>query len=202
MTRRRWRVDLRRQRETVDRLGTVTQEIGDTQFRGDTDHLRHLVARQHLVERHGRRALAVGVEIWVRRHVDHLHWERGRTVDTRKREPTPPSLYSAFRMRTTPSSPSTSSIWPSRMMAVAEPVPTTAGMPYSRATMAQWLRMPPESVTMAATVAKSGVQGVAVVSATSTSPRRSLPASSNDRSTLAGPRTRPDEPGCPVTTSR
>src|SRR5438067_1844440 len=32
-------------------------------------------------------------------------------------------------------------------------------MPYSRATTAQWLRMPPVSVTTAAAVANSGVQG-------------------------------------------
>jgi hypothetical protein len=59
--------------------------------------------------------------------------------------------------RTVPASPSTSTSWPSWSSAVAFPVPTTAGMPYSRATSAQWLRMPPVSETTAAAVAKSGV---------------------------------------------
>ena len=35
-------------------------------------------------------------------------------------------------------------------------VPTTAGRPNSRATIAQWLRMPPESATTPLTVANSG----------------------------------------------
>ena len=74
------------------------------------------------------------------------------------------------RTRTMPASPSTSIICPFLIVAVAAPVPTTAGMRYSRATTALWLRMPPVSVTTAAAVAKSGVHGGAVVSATSTSP--------------------------------
>jgi hypothetical protein len=64
--------------------------------------------------------------------------------------------------RTVPVSPSTSISWPSVICAVAFPVPTTAGMPYSRTTTAQWLRMPPVSETTAAAVAKSGVHGGAV----------------------------------------
>ena len=40
-------------------------------------------------------------------------------------------------MRTVPASPSNSTVWPVWIVAVARPVPTTAGMPYSRATMAQ-----------------------------------------------------------------
>jgi hypothetical protein len=35
---------------------------------------------------------------------------------------------------TTPALPSTTTCWPSRRRTVASPVPTTAGMPYSRAT--------------------------------------------------------------------
>ena len=42
-------------------------------------------------------------------------------------------------------------------------VPTTAGMPYSRATTAQWLNTPPLSVTMAAMWAKSALQAGVVV---------------------------------------
>ena len=53
---------------------------------------------------------------------------------------------------------------------VATPVPTTAGIRYSRATTAQWLRTPPVSVTTAAAVPKSGVHGGAVVTVTMMSP--------------------------------
>ena len=88
------------------------------------------------------------------------------------------------------------------LLAVADrrrrpPVPTTAGMPYSRATTAQWLRMPPASVTTAETVAKSGVQGGAVNSATRTSPGRSRSASSSERTIRAVPLTLPGEPALP-----
>jgi hypothetical protein len=40
---------------------------------------------------------------------------------------------------------------------VAEPVPRTAGRPYSRATIAAWHMTPPASVTAAAILAKTGV---------------------------------------------
>src|SRR5438132_10986633 len=83
------------------------------------------------------------------------------------------------------------------MVVVADPTPTTAGMPNSRATIAQWLSTPPVSTTTAAALAKSGVQGGAVVSATSTSPGRSLAASASERITRAGARTRPGEPALP-----
>src|SRR4028119_1145290 len=109
------------------------------------------------------------------------------------------------RMRTMPASPSTSIICPFLIVAVAAPVPTTAGMRYSRATTAQWLRMPPVSVTTAAAGARrgarrggggrGGVHAGAVVSATSTSPSWSPAVAERDRSTLARPRTTPGEPG-------
>src|ERR1700730_6200677 len=103
------------------------------------------------------------------------------------------------RIRTIPWSPSTSTMSPSRMVAVALPVPTTAGIPYSRATMAQWDRTPPASVTIAAAAANNCVQGAEVVSATRTSPRRSLLESERERRTFAGPRARPGEPALPCT---
>lgn len=54
--------------------------------------------------------------------------------------------------RTTPVDPSTSTRSPSRRRDVASPVPTTAGSPYSRATIEAWAATPPVSVTTAATV--------------------------------------------------
>src|SRR3954468_10122137 len=86
------------------------------------------------------------------------------------------------------------------MSPVALPAPTTAGMPYSRATTAEWLRMPPVSVTTAAATANSGVQDGAVVSATSTSPGARRPASSSERTTRATAVTVPAEPAAPVNT--
>src|SRR4051794_11108795 len=52
--------------------------------------------------------------------------------------------------RTVPASPSTSTSAPSGIAVVAVRAPTTAGMPYSRATTAEWLRIPPVSMTTAA----------------------------------------------------
>ena len=74
-----------------------------------------------------------------------------------------------------PASPSTSITLAVGDRREAAPAPTTAGMPYSRATTAQWLRTPPVSVTTAATVANSGVHGGAVVSATRMSPGLQAP---------------------------
>src|SRR3954447_7626286 len=104
-------------------------------------------------------------------------------------------------MRTVPASPSTSTMSPSAMTVVALAAPTTAGMPYSRATTAQWLRIPPVSVTTAAATAKSGVHGGAVVSATRISPACRRSASSSDRTTRAVPVTLPADPAAPATTS-
>ena len=55
---------------------------------------------------------------------------------------------------------------------VASPVPTTAGMPSSRATIAAWQVRPPRLVTIAAAIFMTGSQSGVVVSATSTSPGR------------------------------
>ena len=67
---------------------------------------------------------------------------------------------------------------PSLMVVVPTCVPTTAGRRNSRATMAQWLRMPPESATTAFTVANSGTHVGTVISHTIMSPCWSLLASS------------------------
>src|ERR1700690_4191217 len=82
--------------------------------------------------------------------------------------------------RTVPASPSTSSSCPSWKVVVAQPVPTTAGMRYSRATTALCDNTPPVSVTTAQAVANSGVQGGTVDSATSTDPACSLLASASE----------------------
>ena len=75
--------------------------------------------------------------------------------------------------------------------------PTTAGIEYSRATTAQWLRMPPASVTIAAARAKSGVQGGAVVGATRISPDSSDSPSASERTMRTRPRATPGEPAMP-----
>ena len=59
---------------------------------------------------------------------------------------------------TVPSVPSTLIVCPVRMAAVARPVPTTAGIPYSRATIAACDITPPTSVTVALIFEKIGAQ--------------------------------------------
>ena len=93
--------------------------------------------------------------------------------------------------------PSTSTSSPSRRNVVARFAPTTAGIEYSRATTAQWLRMPPASVTIAAARANSGVHGGAVVGATRTSPNSSASPSASDRTMRTRPRAMPGEPAMP-----
>ena len=44
---------------------------------------------------------------------------------------------------TTPASPSTVTTWPLRRRTVASPVPTTAGIPHSRATSDAWAKTRP-----------------------------------------------------------
>ena len=51
------------------------------------------------------------------------------------------------RSAITPVSPSTRIICPGLILLVAIPRPSTAGMPYSRATIAPWARILPRSVT-------------------------------------------------------
>ena len=74
---------------------------------------------------------------------------------------------------TRPESPSahdTVTTAPSGTLVVASPVPTTAGMPSSRAMIDAWQVRPPRLVTIAAAVFMTGSQSGVVVSATSTSP--------------------------------
>src|SRR5581483_11522444 len=73
-------------------------------------------------------------------------------------------------MRTTPAVPSTVIVAPSWIIWVATCVATTQGIAYSRAQIAECESTPPESVTTADAIAKSGVQGGAVVVQTRTSP--------------------------------
>ena len=71
---------------------------------------------------------------------------------------------------TTPLEPSTRTRWPVVMVVVAEPVPVTAGSPYSRQTIAAWLIIPPMSVTTAPMRPNTGPQLGAVMRATRISP--------------------------------
>ena len=70
---------------------------------------------------------------------------------------------------------------------VPVPVPTIAGMPSSRLTMAAWQVRPPRSVTTAAARFITGSQSGSVISVTSTSPCCSCSRSAADRMTRAGP---------------
>src|SRR6267378_1035869 len=82
------------------------------------------------------------------------------------------------------------------MRPVASGTPTTAGMPYSRATTAPCDIIPPISMTRAPAVRKSGVQPGSVDGATSTSPGSSR-APTGERMTRATPRAIPGEAGVP-----
>src|SRR5207249_3846039 len=71
---------------------------------------------------------------------------------------------------TSPAFPSTRTRAPSAMRLVASRVPTTPGMPYSRATMAEWERRPPLSVTIAPRSGRRMLNASVVETVTSTSP--------------------------------
>ena len=77
---------------------------------------------------------------------------------------------------------------------MATPVPTTAGMPSSRAMIAAWHVRPPRSVTIAEARFMMGSQSGSVMSATSTSPGAKSAIWSIERST----RTRPAPMRCPI----
>src|SRR5262245_66658973 len=74
-------------------------------------------------------------------------------------------------------------------------------MRYSRATMAQWLRMPPVSDTTALAVENRGVQAGMVMSHTRMSPAWTLLASGRLCTTFARPCTVPGEALVPMMTS-
>jgi hypothetical protein len=82
----------------------------------------------------------------------------------------PPRVAQWESMRTMPRVPSTVTVMPSRRTCVPTCVPTTAGRPNSRATIAQWHKTPPESATIALTVANRGTQVGTVISHTMMSP--------------------------------
>ena len=76
---------------------------------------------------------------------------------------------------------------PSASSRVALPVPTTAGIPSSRAMIAAWQVRPPRLVTIAAARFMIGSQSGSVMSATNTSPGTNSCMVSTDCSTRTGP---------------
>src|SRR5947208_942463 len=102
---------------------------------------------------------------------------------------------------TVPRSPSTRTRWPVLIRLVASPVPTTAGMPYSRATIAACDIEPPMSETAALILPNTGAQLGAVTGQTRISPSLISPIWLTSVSTRAGPSTTPEEAPTPRTTS-
>ena len=100
---------------------------------------------------------------------------------------------------TRPWSPSTITRAPVVSAVVPSPVPITAGMPYSRATIAACDASPPWSTTTAAARVNSGVQAGLVAGQTSTSPGCRSPNSAGPRMTRTAPAARPPPPAAPVT---
>ena len=87
-----------------------------------------------------------------------------------------------------------------RIWAAARPVPTTAGRPYSRATIAACDITPPTSVTVALIVEKIGAHAGDVLPHTRISPGRTSPIWSTDLTTRAMPSTTPGEAAAPFRT--
>ena len=102
------------------------------------------------------------------------------------------------RMSISPVDPSTLILCPVLSMDVAEPVPTTAGRPYSRHTIAAWHMTPPTSVTAALIFWNAGAQLGEVVGATRISPSCRSPISLAVRQTRTVPSTIPGDPGNPI----
>jgi hypothetical protein len=98
-----------------------------------------------------------------------------------------------------PRSPSTRTSCPVLIRLVASPVPTTAGMPYSRATMAACDIAPPMSETAALILPNTGAQLGAVTGQTRISPSRISPIWFTSVSTRAMPSTTPAEAPQPRT---
>src|SRR5205085_3221761 len=103
------------------------------------------------------------------------------------------------RRVTMPRSPSTRTRSPVLILLVAWPVPTTAGMPYSRATIAACDMVPPMSETAAAILPNTGPQLGAVTGHTRISPSRTWPISLTPSSTRAVPSPTPGEAAYPRT---
>src|SRR4029077_9732744 len=105
-----------------------------------------------------------------------------------------------FSSVTSPEEPFTRMRWPVLMRLVADPVPVTAGKPYSRQTIAACDIMPPISVTVARILPKTGPQLGAMTVATRMSPSWSRSRSSVVFTTRATPSTVPGEAGMPLNT--
>src|SRR5262245_27890447 len=88
---------------------------------------------------------------------------------------------------TVPASPLTRTRAPSANIVVASRVPTTAGIPYSRATIAACESWPPRSVTMAPRSGRTTLKEGPVVRVTSTSPCCSRLKSCGPATTRTGP---------------
>ena len=99
-----------------------------------------------------------------------------------------------------PALPSTVTSCPECRRMVASQVPTTAGIPYSRATREACAARVPLSVMTAAARANRGVHAGAVAFATSTSPSRKPPKSWGPCTRCTGPVARPADAGCPTMT--
>src|SRR5262245_42144644 len=92
-------------------------------------------------------------------------------------------------------------ICPVVIAVVATFVPTTAGSPSSRATIAVWESTPPTSDTTAPAIESNGTQGGNVISTTMISPSSSSAVAwLSERQTRAGPVKSPGEPATPLST--
>ena len=100
---------------------------------------------------------------------------------------------------TTPFDPSTRIVCPLSIVDVARPVPTTAGRPYSRHTIAACDITPPMSVTVALSFGNTGAQAGDVTVQTRISPSRTAAMSAWSRSTRAVPSTSPADAARTVT---
>ena len=86
-----------------------------------------------------------------------------------------------------PSAQDTVTSRPSANSRVAAPVPTTAGIPNSRAMIAAWQVRPPRLVTIADARFMIGSQSGSVMSATNTSPGTNSCIASTEANTRTGP---------------
>lgn len=98
---------------------------------------------------------------------------------------------------TVPLSPSTRTIAPSGIRAVAPVAATTHGRPSSRDTITAWLIWPPTSTTTASTGTNNGVHDGSVSGAMRTSPGPMSPGSPGSVTILARPSATPAHPAIP-----
>src|SRR6202042_1619964 len=101
------------------------------------------------------------------------------------------------RTWTVPARPSTRILIPVLTTWVAMAVPTTRGMPYSRLTIAAWVRDPPVSHTHAVMIPNAGVHSVVVPPHTRISPGSTRCRSPTVVMTRATPSTTPLAAGKP-----